>query len=99
MLRHHTLSRGLEHSSQDQGGDHGIVQGPEDRDELGDQIDGRRDPRGSEKQESLRAPGNARVTDQSLEQRGQVGEESGDLPGRSALSSEREPRDGQDVNG
>jgi hypothetical protein len=85
--------------AQDQRGDDRVVERPQHRDELGDQVDRRDEPREREPDEALRPSRDARVADETAEQDHEVGDEAGDLarlrlPAEGQQDQDREEPDG-----
>ncbi|MBI4729752.1 MAG: exo-alpha-sialidase [Acidobacteria bacterium] len=90
-FRDHPGVDASERPAKDERGDERIVERPEDRDELGDQVDRGGDPQDGSEKQPLRRSRDARVTGEVFEQKEQVREQRCERAGRARLA-EREQR-------
>jgi hypothetical protein len=70
-----------------------VVEEAQERDELGDQVDGEGDPRRREHHQDLGAAGAPRISNQAAEQQDQVRKERRQLLRRGALAEDGEGND------
>jgi hypothetical protein len=80
--------------AEDKDSDDCVVEWPEDGDELGDKVDGRREPDGADDQQCFRAARDAWIPREAFEQDEQVGEQQRDFFGGGATPDQEQSRDG-----
>lgn len=80
VLGDHFSPGGPKQMAQDERGHHRVVERTQDRNELGDEVDRRGDPRRTEEEKGLGPSRHTRLTDQALEQPEEARQQGRHLP-------------------